>query len=297
MAVMFTVENFVLVFLLLFTFSAEGRSKLRKDIKCSVCEVVVHHISEGINATTETHTVQTAFRIDTKKRTPYARTEYRILEIIDNDVLNKLKKYNIKLRPKNDTRSGKKLVRVAQHKQPSKKVQRDIERVFDRMMDDHSEEIVQFFRVETTDVRQKVCVDLLSVCESITGEEDFKEDLTAAPPPIPDPVPNITDVNGTSGDDNVTSGDDNVTNQEIKKWNEMQTTTDGAAVNDVWGGATNNDTSSDENTSGDSSVEADNDNVSVDKNTADGDVSVGVANNIALPEGTTVDSITDHTEL
>lgn len=283
----------VLVFLLLLTFSVEGR-KIRKDIQCSVCEVVVFHISEGINETTETHTVQTAFRIDDKKRTPYARTEYRLLEIIDNDVLSKLKKYNIRLRSRNDTRSGKKLVRVGSHKQPSKKVQRDIERVFERMMDEHSEDFVNFFRVENKDIRQKVCVDLLSVCESTTGVEEFADDLTAPPPPpTPAPLPPVNDTVDVNG----TSGDDDETNQEMKNWNEMQTATDGTAADDVWGGAADNDASPDENTSGDASVEADTDNMSVDKNTADGDVSVGVAHNDESPEETTVDSIPEHTEL
>merc|ERR1712115_320365 len=85
------------------------------------------------------------FELTQKKRTPYRRTEYRILEVIDNDVPDKMKKYNIKLRKKKDGRKGKKLVRVANDKTVSKKVQRDVRRVFERMIDDHGDAIVQFF--------------------------------------------------------------------------------------------------------------------------------------------------------
>merc|ERR1719189_869575 len=202
---------FSLVFLL-FTIPVESRPKIRTDIACSVCEVVVHLIDEGINATTETHTIQTRFRIDTKKRTPYRRTEFRILEVIDNDVPDKMKRYNIKLRKKwleageKNRRKGKKLVRIAADKTVSKKVQRDVRRVYERMIDDHGDAIVQFFREENTDIRKKICVDMISVCESVTEEEQFKSDLTPPPPTPPPPMPewNLNETNATSNETNAT---------------------------------------------------------------------------------------------
>jgi len=190
--------NLVVFFLFLLTLSAQGRRKFRKDIQCGVCEVVVHLVDKGINATTETHTVQTRFRIDEKKRTPYSRTEWRILEILDNDVPKALESFNIKLR--RDGRKGKKLAKVGLDKITSRKVKSSVRKVFERMMDDHSDEIVRFFREPQTDIRRKVCVDLIKVCKTTTDDETFKKDITP-PPPAPSPVPpeplNVSDLNAT----------------------------------------------------------------------------------------------------
>jgi len=48
-----------------------------------VCEAIVDEVEAGILATPSQHSVQTRFRIDEKKRAPYARTEHNLLEIIE----------------------------------------------------------------------------------------------------------------------------------------------------------------------------------------------------------------------
>lgn len=41
-------------------------------------------VEEGIENTAEKHTVQVRFRLDEKVRIPYARTEYRLIEILES---------------------------------------------------------------------------------------------------------------------------------------------------------------------------------------------------------------------
>merc|ERR1711994_188761 len=139
-----------------------------------------------------------------------------------------MKRYNIKLRKKwkeageKNRRKGKKLVRIAADKTVSKKVQRDVRRVYERMIDDHGDAIVQFFREENTDIRKKICVDMISVCESVTEEEQFKSDLTPPPPTPPPPMPewNLNETNATSNETNETytgATEDYGTGDEPKK--------------------------------------------------------------------------------
>ena len=53
-------------------------------------------MNAGIQSTSKTHEVQTRFRIDEKKRVPYARTEHNLLEIMEGDAfLDRFSKYGI----------------------------------------------------------------------------------------------------------------------------------------------------------------------------------------------------------
>jgi len=214
----------VLFFLL--TFSLEGRSKkvkAREELFCGVCEILVYHVEEGIELTKENHTVQTAFRMDGKKRTPYKRTEFRILEVIDNDVPGKLNSYNIKLR--RNGRTGKKLVRIAHDKDSSKKVRRDIKRVFHHLLDEHLDELVQFFREEQSNAREKICVDMIAVCESASEQEEFETDVTPPPPTPPPPTPPPA-VEANTTDGVVEGKGEEKTTGDVKENGEEKTTGD-----------------------------------------------------------------------
>lgn len=99
------------------------------------------------------------------------------------------------------------------------------------MIDDHGDAIVQFFREENTDIRKKICVDLISACESTTEEEDFTSDITPPPPTPPPPMPewNLTDTNATSNETNATEA--NATTGTDESTDAKQKITDG--VKDV----------------------------------------------------------------
>jgi len=61
---------------------------------CGVCEAIVDEVNAGIAATTLTHHVQTRFRVDEKKRIPYARTEANLLDILEaKDFAKRFDKY------------------------------------------------------------------------------------------------------------------------------------------------------------------------------------------------------------
>jgi len=65
-------------------------------LACGVCEALVDEVNAAIDSTTQTHSVQTRFRIDEKKRVPFARTEYNLLEIMEGDKFPKrFEKYGI----------------------------------------------------------------------------------------------------------------------------------------------------------------------------------------------------------
>jgi len=53
-------------------------------LQCGVCEAIVDEVNAGIAATSLKHSVQTRFRVDEKKRIPYARTEHNLIEIIES---------------------------------------------------------------------------------------------------------------------------------------------------------------------------------------------------------------------
>jgi len=74
---------------------SKAGGKPSSELFCGVCEVMVAEVEAGIAATTEKHEVQTRFRVDEKKRMPYARTEYRIMEILENDIATKFSDYGV----------------------------------------------------------------------------------------------------------------------------------------------------------------------------------------------------------
>jgi len=54
-------------------------------LMCGVCEAMVDEVNIAIANNPNQHAVQTRFRIDEKRRTPYARTEAALLEILESD--------------------------------------------------------------------------------------------------------------------------------------------------------------------------------------------------------------------
>jgi len=65
-------------------------------LSCGVCEALVDEVNQSILATEKTHTVQTRFRVDEKKRIPYSRTEHNLLEIMEaDDFPKRFEKYGI----------------------------------------------------------------------------------------------------------------------------------------------------------------------------------------------------------
>lgn len=60
-----------------------GALGLRPADTRAACRAIVDEVHQGIDDTVEKHTVQVRFRVDEKIRIPYARTEYRLIEILE----------------------------------------------------------------------------------------------------------------------------------------------------------------------------------------------------------------------
>jgi hypothetical protein len=65
-------------------------------LACGVCEALVDEVNLSILTSEKTHTVQTRFRVDEKKRVPYSRTEHHLLEIMEaDDFPKRFEKYGV----------------------------------------------------------------------------------------------------------------------------------------------------------------------------------------------------------
>ena len=61
-----------------------------------LCPCACAQVNQSILETTLTHSVQTRFRVDEKKRIPYARTEHNLFDILESDSLHqRFRKYGV----------------------------------------------------------------------------------------------------------------------------------------------------------------------------------------------------------
>jgi len=72
-----------------------NNGKQTSQLFCGVCEVMINEVERSIADTRENYEVQTRFRVDEKKRIPYARTEFRIMEILENDISDRFNDYGV----------------------------------------------------------------------------------------------------------------------------------------------------------------------------------------------------------
>jgi hypothetical protein len=158
----------------------------RTELGCGVCQSLVDEMNVAIAATTETFVVQTRWRIDEKKKIPYARTEHRILEILESELASALNKYGVQPQPTrlhqeaNDhgasaaaTAAVKfpflKLVKSAgvsdQDVKSGKDVTSDIQSTYEHLVEEYMEEIMLLFHRDESDIKQKLCIDLTQSCQ------------------------------------------------------------------------------------------------------------------------------------
>ena len=77
--------------------SASSDVSKSRDLYCALCEAVMDEMEAAISRLQESHghTVQTAWRIDEKRRIPYARTESVLLGLLEDDVPPLLRLYGV----------------------------------------------------------------------------------------------------------------------------------------------------------------------------------------------------------
>ena len=77
--------------------SSPSSDRQSRELYCALCEAVMDEMEAAIERVDRqhAHTVQTAWRIDEKRRIPYARTESVLLQLLEDDVPPLLRHYGV----------------------------------------------------------------------------------------------------------------------------------------------------------------------------------------------------------
>jgi len=156
----------------------------QRELKCSLCEVIVDEVESGIIRTSNKNNVQSRFRIEEKKYIPYARTEYRIMEILEDEIPNKLSSYGIvrgstwrvaKSSPPPPTTTTTVTSGSGDPNAPavapvdveiSDKNTKKLKHVYEELLFGHTDEITLLFHKSEPEVKRKMCIDLIKACPS-----------------------------------------------------------------------------------------------------------------------------------
>ena len=171
-----------------------------KALYCALCEAVVDEVDAAIalTASSHGHTVQTKWRIDEKRHIPYARTEHRLMEIIEDEIQPHLPLYGAvnhtdRLRllrqfsapplstapllpPSSaDATEG---VELSDTYSPSQFQQSagmtsTLKLLYDRMIEGYLEEMLLLFHRAEEDIKSKLCIRKVRACPRGTTFEPF----------------------------------------------------------------------------------------------------------------------------
>jgi len=131
-----------------------------------VCKIAAQLIDHQINATTENHSIQVRFRIDEKHRVPYARSEIRLTEILD-EVCGKFDDYG--MLGKGPTRrliKSADIVGSLDSYTSGTTLHRQMKEVCSTIRDDFEEDLLRIYREPAKDYPAEVCVRLTKLCTS-----------------------------------------------------------------------------------------------------------------------------------
>jgi len=166
-------------------------------LKCAVCEIFVDEMNFAISRTEDEYDfgVQTRWRVDEKRRIPYARTEFRLLEIVESEIISELTHYGIAnhtdryrliraptapIRPNvssNEVTTASAGAPSMPDRRPydpaqfthTSVVTATIKLVYERMTERYLEEILLLFhKAEETDVKRKLCIEMTRSCTAET---------------------------------------------------------------------------------------------------------------------------------
>lgn len=202
---------FVILALITDVSAKKKRKKARKDLRCGVCLAIADEMDEGIKNTKEKYEVQTRFRIEEKARIPYARTEYRLMQILENDVKTWLKdEYSVK-----EFDGGKKALvfsRTLTNGSGIKQgpgISQDIMLAYERAVELHLEAYVTAFRtgadLSRIKLREDLCVKRVKACKSTHPALTLAITEPVRPPPkAPAPTPEPTPAPEENGEEDST---------------------------------------------------------------------------------------------
>lgn len=146
--------------------SARARKRLDKRVQCHGCMLLVQHVEREIGRTKEKHMVQVKFRVDGKASAPYARSSYRVLEILDGAV-GEAKKKKLRLAEAAVVASGGEPHRrfVELESGGEDKARRDLQKVWRFVIEYFEDEVLlAFAKAEDAPAFGPICEDLAALC-------------------------------------------------------------------------------------------------------------------------------------
>eukprot|EP00457_Paulinella_chromatophora_P014792 gb/GEZN01015275.1/.p1 GENE.gb/GEZN01015275.1/~~gb/GEZN01015275.1/.p1 ORF type:complete len:281 (+),score=40.40 gb/GEZN01015275.1/:129-845(+) len=173
------------------------RVSFRAEIACGVCQVLIEEMLEGIKDTSESHHVQTRFRMDEKQKRPYAWSEFNLMEVAES-VEKSLQKYGVWSRPKGANGSPKSLRHRDDGAEINEKSTNDISRTYAYLIDKYLEVAVKAFH---DDIERDVNFYKDTVCARSMGVCILEEFHRMIPPPSATPSPSTeTEATGAAAD-------------------------------------------------------------------------------------------------
>jgi len=166
-----------LLFLAVLMCAACASAEVDARLQCATCKTFVDEVHRGILETKETHTVQVRFRIDEKIHIPYARSEYRLLEIMDSLCDGAMKDYGVSGHESADAKrlvSTKNLKGAVSNLSMGGHISSQIVRLCHRLKDEHEEEILQVFHRSKEQPHHRVCVDISQSCSAEAMQRQFE---------------------------------------------------------------------------------------------------------------------------
>jgi len=170
-----------------FPSSSIAASAAYSHLQCSLCVSALDEIEYAVEQTKEEYDVLTKWRVDDKRKIPYKRTEFRILEILEKEVHPQLEKYGLCAVVEDKT--GKTVKRYCRedwrfgnYSKLSKGLERHVKERYDELVEEEMEEMTLLFHRATAiaEIKQKVCVDKTKMCRRLP---EYAKTSTAAPNP------------------------------------------------------------------------------------------------------------------
>ena len=177
-----------------------------RGLYCALCEVVVDEVEAAVERTSSSHghTVQTAWRIDEKRRIPYARTEHRLMEILEDELPQALPLYGacnhtdrqrlIRRRTAEQLPTSALLPSAAADAEAeggleyspaffsqSAALLSRLRSLYERLLESHLEDAILLFHKEEPDIRHKLCVTKARACKKDTAFDPFPPPPAARP--------------------------------------------------------------------------------------------------------------------
>ena len=161
----------------------EPPAKIVFDISdCDVCQIIAEEVFRQILMTNAHHMEQVGFRMDNEKRVPFARTEYRLLQIIEGlcDMDLFLSPHHpideISFPPPRTGADKKDIEEIPKYHALKRKCYKFIDSyafVVSLYSCRHHEHIIASFNKNEKPYKVKLCVERLEICEAPITARSF----------------------------------------------------------------------------------------------------------------------------